>query len=547
VAITTESKVEDEHEAGPVEKVSSALADISNALTQVPIIRPFAVASHMIFSGVSHLSAIFGWSRPTDGIEVMRVRPCAFQNGAHGIAIDTQKRLCIDPKQELTIDPRVVGIEKDELVIQELCKRESYLTTFEWAPTDTPSGATIWSCTVNPCLTTYWIDSLNSKVYQQPSPMAMVAQMFNFWRGDIVFRFDIVCSNFHRGKLAVFFEPNIAQFALIDTNLEYNKNYMKIVDIQETQSFEVCVKWAFARAWAETVTSQRCYLNYDPMNTTDVLESNGYVGVVPFTSLQSPDDSSIQVNVFVRGEDMHFAYPTNKNMPTAREIYTESKTELEIKSVECFELNESSANTDHIHLLHFGEAIPTLRLILRRFVHSNQLDVLAGLTGEVLNFNLPVIPAPEPAYGDTTSDPTFFSLLRYAFLGLRGGIKKRIFVVGESDFGRADSRAAVFLGSVSSSITPSSAFGAGILGSQPNGTVAFVPLTNGGIETEIPMITNNLFLFSFADDLVGNGNTVNDDRKLGQEIFCFLQWNSHNQCGCWRRLCDCRRFFLSTF
>jgi len=238
MVITTESKVVrrrrkaapvDEREIGPVENIASRVAQISRALVGVPFIAPFAEASSMMASGVSSLAAIMGWSKPVPITHPMHMRNDAFHNDALTIGCDMSKRVVLDPKQELTVDPRVCGGSEDEMTIQHISSRSTYFKTFAWNDTDAALVAPIWTCAVIPSLATHVTKSTNQ--FMQPTAMCFAAQPFHFWRGDIIFKFDIVCSSFHRGKLAIFFEPNVAQAVLINADLSLNKQFVRVVDI----------------------------------------------------------------------------------------------------------------------------------------------------------------------------------------------------------------------------------------------------------------------------------------------------------------------------
>jgi hypothetical protein len=250
IQVTTESGQLDEREKGPIENVASRVAEVSQALTKVPFIAPFAKASSLIFRGVAGFSAIFGWSYPRDIKPCVRVRNQPFSNGANSIGVAMGKLIALDPKQELSVDPRVVAMSEDEMVFTNIAAIETYLATFDWLDDSVPMSANLWKVRVSPQLGTRVVGTGDNPTCIQPTPMAMVASYFQYWRGTIEFRFDIVCSKYHKGKIAILYDPNVRHTALIEADLDTNKQFMKIVDIQETQSFTLCVDWASPRAAA---------------------------------------------------------------------------------------------------------------------------------------------------------------------------------------------------------------------------------------------------------------------------------------------------------
>ena len=46
------------------------------------------------------------------------------------------------------------------------------------------------------------------------------------------FRFQVVCSTFHKGRLEIRFDPGFVDGSTVN---EYNINYIEIIDIAETQ------------------------------------------------------------------------------------------------------------------------------------------------------------------------------------------------------------------------------------------------------------------------------------------------------------------------
>lgn len=321
-AIATESG--DERTVGPVESVASRIAAVAKALSSVPIIGPFAKASSMFASGVGVVASIFGWSKPIMNSEPLKVKSEPYQNGALAIGYETGHRIVWDPKQELTVDPRVLGNDEDEMSFKHIYQRWGYLQTFTWAHSSAALSV-LWTSRIHPNLVTYFIDP-DTNVYAIPTPLSYIASMFEYWRGDIEIMAQFVCSEFHRGKFAFGYEPNMSQVSLIESAPTINKQYMRVFDLQETQTVVLRLNWASYRPWLKTNTAASAYVNTAaPTNSfNQVGYTNGYLFLMPFTGLQSPDNSDIQVNIFIRGVDMHFNGVTSINMPTQRLIPSES-------------------------------------------------------------------------------------------------------------------------------------------------------------------------------------------------------------------------------
>jgi hypothetical protein len=511
VGIVTESKIlKDERDVGPVEKISSQMAEVSGVLSQVPVIAPFAKASQIALQGISKISSIFGWSKPIMLSPPNLVKNVGFQNGAHTIGYDTNYRITLDPKQELSVDPRIAGNGEDEMSIAYIAQRESYLTTFSWNDNSTVMASPLWTSAVVPHLHTSEFFPVSGKYGLQPTALAFSAAPFYYWRGDIEFRFDIVASNFHRGKLAFFYEPNVAQNVLINADIDTNKQFMKIIDIQETQSISFCVKWAYPRAWALAPDFDDLPLIHGPSASlaSFIASANGYIGVVPLTTLQSPDDSDISINVYVKSSNIEYNLFCDDNVPTRREIVTESEV-ISQHAVTCYDLNESTADSTQIAQEHFGERPVSFRSLCKRYVATTSQGAAASvLTEKTILSTFNNIPVPSPIYGGTTSLVSMIGYLRYAYLGVRGGMRKRIHhFINHQAVDLAQAR--VSLDSPAIVVIPSTSYNVNPHYSKSIGTVTFVLGSSSGIEVEVPFYSNNLFAFSFADLLIGS-NADND-------------------------------------
>lgn len=519
LVITTESKkgkvkVENREDVkGPVETFASRAKEISDALKNVPAITPFATATSMAAGTLEYIASLLGWSKPVLNNLPKRVKNEPFINGAQTIGVETLKKIVLDPQQETCIDASSLATNTDDMMIGYIANRKSLVTSFAWNDNDMPFTP-IFSTAVVPTLVTAVTDVTASAVFSQPTAMAFATHPFTFWRGDIIFEFDVVCSAFHRGKLAILFEPNLAQFTTITTSLSMHKQYVKIIDIQETQTFEVRVNWASYRAWLKVISATASYMALkDPSYATYLNGfANGFISVIPFTELQSPDDSDISVNVFVRSDNLMVNGLSTANLPTSRKLLAESDVSSHPSTMlTTMDLNRSSADSSWICEPHFGERPISFRALLKRFVIGQQYTFAAGGASlyNWLKLNGPIFPANLCAFGATSvNNWDLFSYLRYAYLGVRGSVRKRIRFLTNTTI-RPLEKVIVNLDPPSTSNVSGAVTTGSTLAYYPdlNGGVSFVPNTNGGIEVEFPLYSNNLHLQPALDQLLSTTDT----------------------------------------
>jgi len=520
IEILTEAA--DERVKGPVERVSTFAALVANKLSYIPEIAPLARASSMILGGIAGVASWFGWSKPAILDEPRFVKNRPYANTACTIGQETVEKIAFDPKQELTVDGSVCASNHDEMTIAYLTGISSYLTTFDWA-TSASIDAPLWTCVVHPQLNTSVLYS--TKYYNQPTAMSFAATPFRYWRGHIKYRVEISASRFHRGKLAIMYEPNTSQMGLIDASFELNKNFIKIVDIQETQDIEFCILYAQPYTWLKTLncTDTRLLSMYGNITSgaTDFPQiANGYVSVFPFTNLQSPDGSPVHVNIYVAAEEFQVNQMTASYLPSSRliiapESYDEKGIEPQTDYT-CFELNASTDSGQGTSEYCFGEQPLSFRSCIKRYIPMGDevLSIGAGTHGSIVG-SFPIIPPADPPYGSSALHPLCIqTYLSYAYLGVKGGMRKRLKVFDmNGSGGNNDMQANMqFIVSLSapgnSSVTISPAIAATKALPSEEGSAVFIPRTNGGVEVELPYYSPNLFQFSFANDF---GASITDD------------------------------------
>lgn len=299
-------EIDEANAKGIISGPATTMAQYSNALSVIPSIAPFAMATSQMATGVANMAKLLGYSRPpvTKNPEPMRIFPTSSLSVTN--VPDTAQKLTLDDKQELTIDPRIAGLDPhDPLCIKTIAKKESYLTTYKWA-IGTPPETLLWNTRVTPVT---WAESSGTQTAYHFPACAMAALPFKYWTGSMTFRFQIVCSTFHKGRLKIVYDPDFLETS------EYNTNYMEIIDIADKQDFAITV------GNGQTVTlldhhypgKEAVSKIYSTTKFTNQDSGNGVLGVYVVNELTTPNsvaNNDIEVNVFVSmGEDFEVFVP----------------------------------------------------------------------------------------------------------------------------------------------------------------------------------------------------------------------------------------------
>jgi hypothetical protein len=174
----------------------------------------------------------------------------------------------------------------------------------------------------------------------------------------------------------------------------------------------------------------------------------------------------------------------------------------------------SDAKTDTICVDNFGENVVSFRTLLKRFMNSDRLFAVSTpvvAQHGLLTATLPIHSVQGLTYTSTSAGTQdLFNYLRFAFLGLRGSIRKRIrlFVgagINEHSYVNVNLEPPSITSTTSLSLVATST-GDLWSGNNPKftGSITIDRDSNGGIEAEFPFYSNNHFLFSFASDYTGS-------------------------------------------
>ncbi|APG76857.1 hypothetical protein 3 [Beihai picorna-like virus 7] len=451
----------DEYGQGIISAPASAVAKAAGMLTSIPFIEPYARATQMVASKVGQVASIFGYSRPAVVSDFLLQKPSPTGNFANVDASDAVNRLTLDSKQEITIDSRTVGLDGgDQMAFDNIQTRESYLTSFTMSSTDAPD-AILWNSYVTPNL--FGIN--NPELHM--TPMAMLAQYFSAWQGTIKFRFQIVKSNFHKGRILVRYDPRSHS-----SDVNYTTNYSRVIDLATEDDFEIEIGWGQNVPFLgnQQANVSRVYYGGTRLTTDSGGNHNGVIEVNVVNSLVAPAaDSDIRINVFVSaGDDMkwgrpnpdkirnlHYfpatAPPLNEFQPqsgmggdlsgTTGDSATDRPTEADnVPSVGC------PADDDHMMDVFFGEMPVSLREIFRRYVFEKYFVPTAPTADGALttsNYRIKSFPfhsGDDPDGLDVKSDGLRYNQVQTSpiaffapcFAGWRGSLRHKWVFSGES-------------------------------------------------------------------------------------------------------------------
>lgn len=401
--ITTILQAGSEYEEGPVQRIATNVAKVAGALTSIPVISPFALATNIGANAVSGIASLFGWSKPTP-VEQSKAYKTLTHHGMISSEIaDPGEKFALDPKSELSVDPRIVNLTgQDELSIKYLSQKEAYVANVNWLAADAVNDK-LFEIPVWPGIMRNTDNTTYRTIIQ--TPMAYVSNLFRYWRGDVIFRFRLVASQYHRGRIKITYEPH----GEVGTGDYTNVALTKIVDITEENDIEFCVPYMQETPWCTFCPDcdDTLGVGYDYGKTGTISHvygyTNGTIKVQVLTTLSSPQASpSCHIIMYARaGEHFELAFPREPNQFT---------THLDLQAGEEEEEVDNSTNPQNSeivptkslpqqYLINFGERIESVRQVLARSTLSQIYYPFGDLTStatrqlhEIWFLNTPVPP-----------------------------------------------------------------------------------------------------------------------------------------------------------
>lgn len=374
----------DEYSLKPVSSTAYAIAAAAKSMESVPSIAPFARATGVMASSLGSVASMFGFSNPPviDPVHNMRINYAA---NISSTDIPTQlEKLSMDPKNELTVDGRTVGLDGvDNMSIRYVLDRSVFYTSFQWNAADA-ADAIVFSTYINPSIAhvTEYVPNLFGGTAKQiqMTPSCLLGTMFANWRGPITLKFVAAASQFHRGRLRFSYDP-AGPWA--DNQLGSMRLYQKVWDLSISNTFEYEVPYMAATSWLQNfnyaVTEANATASIFWKDRTGFAGIptgytkyyfNGALRVDVMSELTAPSAVNIPIFVYVNASKVEFANPQ----------VTHSISQLslaELQSLDAVTVNDDVVKTDieiiedidHIHDVYMGEAVVSLRNVIHRSVY----------------------------------------------------------------------------------------------------------------------------------------------------------------------------------
>jgi len=386
---------------GLISKPATAVAKAAEAL--VPYVGPYAKATEMVASKIGEIARLFGYSRPQVLSDIQPYVPRYTGNLANSDAPETVNKLSVDSKNELSIDTRTMGLAgADELTIHSIASRPTFWRQFEWAESDTTDDL-LCSMLVQPFCIQQLLASPVTEIHQ--TALSFAAAPFEAWQGTIKFHFKVICSEYHRGRLRLVYNPLTNPVGAVP----FNETYSTVIDISNEREFDYECKWTDLRAWnpcmgVSGATSIPCFSDSGAVSSTSF--DNGTLSVYVLNELATPSvtTANVKIQVWVSaGDDFAVSIPSAALQNLS---YFQQQAEMESDNLVSSEDNSNNPvggtpidtygtieapllSDNNQYLVYQGERIVSFKDLLRRYhYHTSYWPDSVGLNSAYRAYKL---------------------------------------------------------------------------------------------------------------------------------------------------------------
>lgn len=341
---------------GPVSGILAKVSTATGIMGQLPLLGPYAMSVSWISDVLSRSAQAMGWSKPLSLAAPDRVVRQVLPFSATSDVSVNGHPLGVSAKNSVISHSGISGTAVDEMSFDFIKSQYAYIQTVNWFSSDT-TGVAIWAWDIRP---QNFVTTHSKGIC--PSPVAFLSLFHEYYRGGFKFRFKLVKTEFHRGRLMISYTPyTIGGTASVYTYDQACAVYREIIDISTASEFEVCVPYMSVKPW----THKADYI--------------GKMVVHVENALIAPDTvaNNVPVIVEVCGDtDFRVACPTD----APYEPYSPSTNQMadEYVVTPCYKLGVSTPAQD-IEAHTIGEVLTSFRQLLKR------LHAWNPYTGLVLN------------------------------------------------------------------------------------------------------------------------------------------------------------------
>jgi hypothetical protein len=273
--------------------ISTILGGVSmslGALTSVPSLMPYVSPLSWMVETARVSALALGYSKPNNSEPASKMANTHFHQMTNVNGVDQSINLGLFADNQLAGIPNFCATTADEMSLNFVNQVPCYYFGTTWSLSDNVETSKLL---VGNCPDSFHqTDTYFGVSYIHPTPLYYMSSLFTYWRGSITYRFKVIKTEFHTGRLLFSFDPGASAGAFTLTNT--SGIYREVFDLRLANEFVVTVP----------------YVSNTPYKS--VYDSTGAVSLIVETPLRAPATVSSSVTILVEvcgGPDYELAIP----------------------------------------------------------------------------------------------------------------------------------------------------------------------------------------------------------------------------------------------
>lgn len=328
---------------GPVSSVADKVAQTASVIGEVPMLSMVASTVSWLADLTKRAAVIWGFSKPAAVHPPQSVYRQAVPFTAVSDGANVAHKMSLFSTNEVPLSTGRSRTAVDELSLDYLLRQYSWISTVAWSDTAT-TGTVLanFNVALGP--------NVNYVSFGVGSTLPVcdyVSTLFQAYRASIRYRIKIPKTEFHSGRLAIYWQPfNGVSGPPTISDLASTDNVQRVIwDLRESNEIEVEIPWISAQ-------------NFHPIN-----QAYAVLGIMVVNELIAPSTVPSTVHLLVEksvGSEYDFGKPIA--VPTSN-VYHEPFLHFQSGKI----VLGSGKYTPIVAAESFGESVRSLRSLLKRF------------------------------------------------------------------------------------------------------------------------------------------------------------------------------------
>jgi hypothetical protein len=410
---------------GPISSTLATVSESLNILSRVPLVSSYARTTAWFADRMAKTAEVFGFSKPTNLEHPQRVTKNVFHYISSVDGPDQSMPLALSYKNEVAVLAADSPTDLDEMDLNFIASIPAYVQTQTWTTAQT-AGTQLASIPVTPLFGSF-AQVINGATVITDAPCSFVSRYFKYWRGSVVFKFKIVRTEFHSGRLVFSFNPVFSDISANVTPSYTDTNYVhrEVVDIREHT--EVCL----------TIP----YISPAPFTECIPKNGNGAIGnltVHVVDALVCPATVATSISIMVEiaaGPDMQWSFPVPNTISPYMNAVPQSGTfrqgntydsvcNILVKTIGSMTVKDDN---DLSALLCVGEKVSSFRTMVKKPWALTQAGAQTpGIMAAVVPFMTSVVSRAAVTNQIPGTNPDLYSVLSTMYVYSRGSVRIKI-------------------------------------------------------------------------------------------------------------------------